>query len=73
MDKRKIMRESGREEASREAGLGVRMAMQRYHRMVDVFVPALRAASESLQAEGFPEAADITERILQTGGIALTK
>ena len=65
--------EASFEAASREAGLGVRMAMQRYHRMVDVFVPALRAASESLQAEGFPEAADITERILQTGGIALTK
>lgn len=61
------------EAAAREAGLGVRMAMQRYHRMLDAFVPALRAASESLQAEGFPEAAEIAEQILQTGGIAAAK
>ena len=65
--------EASFEATAREAGLGVRMAMQRYHRMVEAFVPALRAASEALQAEGFPEAADIAEQILQTGGIALTK
>ena len=65
--------EASFEVAAREAGLGVRMAMQRYHRMVDAFVPALRAASKALHAEGFPEAAEIAEQILQTGGIALTK
>lgn len=65
--------EASFEAAAREASLGVRMAMQRYHRMVEAFVPALRAASEALQKEGFPEAAEIAEQILQTGGIALTK
>ena len=49
------------------------MAMQRYHRMVEAFVPALRAASEVMQKEGFSEAAEIAEQILQTGGIAFTK
>ena len=62
--------EASFEAAAREAGLGVRMAMQRYHRMVETFVPALRAASEALQAEGFPEAAELAEQILRTGGIA---
>ncbi|MBQ2071502.1 MAG: HipA domain-containing protein, partial [Oscillospiraceae bacterium] len=65
--------EASFEAAAREAGLGVRMAMQRYHRMVETFVPAIRAASEALQAEGFPEAAELAEQILRTGGIALTK
>lgn len=65
--------EASFEAAAREAGLGVRMAMQRYHRMVEAFFPALRTASEALQAKGFPEAAEIAEQILQTGGIALTK
>ena len=65
--------EASFETAAREAGLGVRMAMQRYHRMVETFVPAIRAASEALQAEGFPEAAELAEQILRTGGIALTK
>ena len=65
--------EASFEAAAREAGLGVRMAMQRYHRMVETFVPAIRAASEALQAEGFPEAAELAEQILLTGGIALTK
>jgi serine/threonine-protein kinase HipA len=61
------------EAAAREAGLGVRMAMQRYHRTVEAFIPALRAASESLQAEGFSETAVTAEQILQTGGIAAAK
>lgn len=65
--------EASFEAAAREAGLGVRMAMQRYHQMVEAFVPALRAASEALQAEGFTEAAELAEQILRTGGIALTK
>ena len=65
--------EASFEAAAREAGLGVRMAMQRYHRMVEAFVPALRAASEVMQKEGFSEAAEIAEQILQTGGIAFTK
>ena len=65
--------EASFEAAAREAGLGVRMAMQRYHRMVEAFVPALRAASEALQKKGFPEAVEIAEQILRTGGIASTK
>ena len=60
------------EAAAREAGLGVRMAMQRCRRMVDRFVPSLRAAADSLQKEGFREAEEIAGRILQTGGIAKT-
>ena len=65
--------EASFEAAAREAGLGVRMAIQRYHRMVAAFVPALRSASEALQVEGFPEAAEIAEQILQTGGITTVK
>ena len=70
---RRNVTEASFEAAAREAGLGVRMAMPRYHRMVEAFFPALRTASEALQAKGFPEAAEIAEQILQTGGIALTK
>ena len=65
--------EASFEAAALEAGLGVRMAMQRYHRMVEAFVPALHSASEALQAEGFPEAAEIADQILKTGGIATVK
>ena len=58
------------EAAAREAGLGVRMAMGRYRSMVEQFVPALRAAVETLSRQGFASAAELAEKILKTGGIA---
>ena len=57
------------EAAARQAGLGVRMAMSRYRRMVEQFVPALRAAAQALCEQGFPAAAGLSEQILKTGGI----
>lgn len=65
--------EASFEAAAREAGLGVRMAMQRYHRMTDAFIPALMSAAAALQADGIPEAAELAGQILRTGGIAMTK
>ena len=61
--------EAAFEAAARQAGLGVRMAMSRYRRMVEQFVPALRAAAQTLCKQGFPAAADLSEQILKTGGI----
>ena len=58
------------EAAAREAGLGVRMAMGRYREMAERFVPALRAAAETLSGQGFTSAAELAEKILKTGGIA---
>ena len=58
------------EAAAREAGLGIRMAMGRYRRMAERFVPALRAAAETLSGQGFASAAELAEKILKTGGIA---
>ena len=58
------------EAAAREAGLGVRMAMGRYRQMTERFVPALRAAVETLSGQGFASAAELADKILKTGGIA---
>ena len=58
------------EAAAREAGLGVRMAMGRYRRMAECFVPALQAAVETLSGQGFASAAELAEKILKIGGIA---
>ena len=58
------------EAAAREAGLGVRMAMGRYRQMAERFVPALQAAVETLNGQGFASAAELAEKILKTGGIA---
>ena len=58
------------EVAAREAGLGVRMAMGRYREMAERFVPALRAAVDTLSGQGFASAAELAEKILKTGGIA---
>ena len=59
------------EVSAREAGLGVRMAMDRYRRMKEQFVPALRASAETLRSQGYSSAGMLSERILETGGIAL--
>lgn len=54
--------------AAREAGLGERMAMRRFHAMCERFRPALHAAAAELKAEGFPKALALEQRILETGG-----
>ena len=63
-----LTRDSFRE-AAREVGLGERMAMRRFDAMAERFRAALHAASEDLQADGYPKAAEIEDRILQTAGI----
>lgn len=56
-------------QAAAEAGLGERMAMQRFDAMADRFVTALQASAAELQAMGYTKAEEIRHRILQTGGI----
>lgn len=63
-----LTRDSFRE-AAREVGLGERMAMRRFDAMASRFRAALHGAAEDLQADGYPKAAEIEERILQTAGI----
>ncbi|MBQ9661727.1 MAG: type II toxin-antitoxin system HipA family toxin [Oscillospiraceae bacterium] len=63
-----LTRDSFRQSAQ-EVGLGERMAMRRFDAMAERFRAALHAASEDLQASGYPKAAEIEGRILQTAGI----
>ncbi len=63
-----LTRDSFRQ-AAREVGLGERMAMRRFDAMAERFRAALHAASEELQADGYPKAAEIEARILETAGI----
>ena len=56
-------------QAAQEVGLGERMAMRRFDAMVKRFRTALHASSEDLQAAGYPKAAEIEDRILQTAGV----
>lgn len=65
-------RESFRK-AAKEVGLGERMALGRLREMCDRFIPALSAGAEKLAAEGYENAFDIKERILQKGGICHLK
>lgn len=55
--------------AAREAGLGEKMAMKYFNEMSNSFEAALTEAARRLIGMGFPKAAAIRERILQTGGI----
>ncbi len=57
--------------AARDAGLGVRMAMQRFDRMCEMFRPALHQAAQELQRSGYSYAARMEKRILRNGGIRL--
>lgn len=57
------------EKAAKEAGLGVRMAMNRFDAMAAHMEDALKFASETLEAQGFEEAGRIREEIMNRGGI----
>ncbi|MCD8151993.1 MAG: HipA domain-containing protein, partial [Clostridiales bacterium] len=57
------------EQAARDAGIGVRMAMKRFDIMAARFEEALKLASETLAVQGFEEAGRIREKILNQGGI----
>ncbi|MBR3271637.1 MAG: HipA domain-containing protein [Clostridia bacterium] len=65
-----ITRESFRL-AAREVGLGEKMALSRFDRMVSRFRPALEKAAAELQREGLDGAAEWKNRILQSAGRAL--
>ncbi len=56
--------------AAREVGLGERMAVRRVELMCKQFRTALEESANELVAAGYPKAAEIKARILQTGGIA---
>ena len=56
--------------AAKEVGLGERMAMRRFELMCKQFRTALRESTEELVSAGYPKAAEIEDRILQSGGIA---
>ena len=51
--------------AAKEAGLGERMAMQRFDAMCEKFSPALHASAEELADAGFPKAMELEQRIMQ--------
>lgn len=57
-------------QAAREAGIGEKMAMRRCEEMAQRFRPALQKAADELVSAGYPKAAELKERILNTGGIA---
>ncbi|MGN0962866.1 MAG: type II toxin-antitoxin system HipA family toxin [Clostridia bacterium] len=57
------------EKAASQVGLGTKMAMKRFDAMVNGFVSAIRRAKEELKAQGFDRVEEISERILEKGGI----
>ena len=57
-------------QAARDAGLGARMALQRFERMRDVFPAVLTESAEELASQGFPKVREMARTILQKGGIA---
>lgn len=63
-----IKRDSFEKEAE-EAGLGTKMAMKRFDRMAGEFEAALRETGDALEEQGFGGAANLAEKILETGGI----
>ncbi|MBQ7174764.1 MAG: type II toxin-antitoxin system HipA family toxin [Lachnospiraceae bacterium] len=56
--------------AAAEAGIGSRMALQRFDRMAEAFVPALEKAADELEKTGISRAAELKDEILRFGGIA---
>ena len=56
--------------AAAEAGIGSRMALQRFDRMVEAFVPALEKAADELEKTGISRAAELKDEIVRFGGIA---
>lgn len=55
--------------AAKEAGLGERMAMDRLARLQKAFIPALTKATEELTSQGYSNAKELKNRILESGGI----
>ena len=56
------------ENAAEEAGLGKRMAMDRFNRMADKFESTLKEQAAALSEMGFEESGSIFDKILQSGG-----
>lgn len=56
--------------AAAQVGLSSRLALARFDRLAEHFVPALRASAQELSSLGFPAAGRLEERILRAGGIA---
>ena len=57
--------------AAKETGISVRMAMERFDHMRSSFTHALKESAEQLCDAGYPRASGIRKKILQTGGISL--
>jgi serine/threonine-protein kinase HipA len=55
--------------AAKEIGLGERMAMRHVEAMCKQFRSALHETAEELDTAGYPKAAEMEQRILQSGGI----
>ncbi len=55
--------------AAEEVGLGWKMAMRRFDSMAGLFPSALHKSAEELVQEGYPVAAELEDRIIQTAGI----
>lgn len=55
--------------AAQEVGLGERMAMRRFDAMADRFRSALHESAAELVHDGYPKAAELENRILDTAGI----
>ena len=58
------------EEAASEAGLGRKLAMERFDRLADAFESALKESAAELKEIGIVKAENIKNEILLTGGIA---
>lgn len=57
------------QEQAHQVGLGVKMAMKRFDRMVNGFEKALNKAKKELTDQGFPYMDSICEQVLKKGGI----
>ena len=54
--------------AAHEVGIGEKLAMKQLSAMVGKFEAALNTPAEELVAQGFPNAAQLRDQILLTGG-----
>ena len=57
------------ERAASQIGIGPKMAIKRFDRMVNRFVDAMERAKEELKAQGFEQINQICEMIMEKGGI----
>ncbi|MBR5973977.1 MAG: type II toxin-antitoxin system HipA family toxin [Clostridiales bacterium] len=65
-----ISRESFRT-AARDIGLSERIALERFDRMKEVFLPAMEESATQLSDAGYPKAIEIKSGILRSGGIGM--